>query len=338
LGAITAERLEQALARGRRGGVFFLYGDEEYLKERMVRVLVDAHTDPAVRDFNVDQLRGASVEPDTLASICRTPPMVADWRVVVVREAQALAATAGTRAVLESLVKAPVPGLALILVAHFAEKSRARIWDTVRAAATSVEFAGLSEADTPGWLIEQAAAAGVEMDAGAARALAAAVGTGLGVLTQELAKLIDFVGGRRRITRRDVADAVGAVPRADRWAWIDSVGEGRFADARSALPDLFQGAESGVGLLIGLGTHLIRIGVASTGGERALYSVLPPYQHWLVPRIARQASRWTGDSVEAALEDCLRADRLLKSASLDETQVLDELMLRLQGRADRVAA
>ena len=34
----------------------------------------------------------------------------------------------------------------------------------------------------------------------------------------------------------------------------------------------------------------------------------------------------------------LRADRLLKSASLDERQIMEELLLRLQQRAHKVAA
>jgi hypothetical protein len=37
--------------------------------------------------------------------------------------------------------------------------------------------------------------------------------------------------------------------------------------------------------------------------------------------------------VQDAVDDLLRADRLLKSASLDDRQVLEELLLRLELRA-----
>jgi DNA polymerase III delta subunit len=65
---------------------------------------------------------------------------------------------------------------------------------------------------------------------------------------------------------------------------------------------------------------------------------LPPNQRWLVRRIRDQAKRWSIETLDAALDDLLRADRLLKSSSLDERQVLDELMLRLETRRVQAAA
>jgi DNA polymerase III delta subunit len=135
----------------------------------------------------------------------------------------------------------------------------------------------------------------------------------------------------------DVAAVVGHVPRVNRWEWFDTVSEARFAEARAALPALLD-AESGIGLLIGLGSQLLRIGIALAGGEKAVLEVLPPRQQFLVKRIISQARRWTPVNVDAALDDLLRADRLLKSTSLDQRQVLDELMLRLEARRTAAAA
>jgi hypothetical protein len=42
----SPERLLRALAAGERGGVFFLFGDEEYLKEEVAERIVEAHLDP----------------------------------------------------------------------------------------------------------------------------------------------------------------------------------------------------------------------------------------------------------------------------------------------------
>src|SRR5690606_14142718 len=171
-----------------------------------------------------------------------------------------------------------------------------------------------------------------------ARGLAAAVGTELGVLVQELAKLEDYVGDRTTITAEDVAQVVGAIPRQNRWDWFDRVGDRRFAEARAALPVLLSGCETGVGLVIGLGSHFLRLATAAAGGERALGETLPPHQRWLAGRIAKQARGWTLPAVEAALDDLLRADRLLKSASLGDSAVLEELLLRMEGGVSGAAA
>jgi DNA polymerase III subunit delta len=330
---ITPDKLRKTLQGNRLGGVFFLFGDDEYLKEEATSQITAAHLDPATKDFNYDQLRGADVEPETLASIANTPPMMAEWRVVVVRETQALAANARGRAVLEALTARPLPGLALIFVATLPDKSKAQVYEKLKRATTAVEFAQLSAADLPGWLIERAAASDVVLEPGAARALAA-TGSELGTLVQEVAKLIGYVGDRARITKDDVSEIVGAVPRQNRWDWFDLVGDGRFREARATLPILLEGAESGVGLVIGLGAHILRLVAPATGGERAPPSPLPPHQRWLAGRIMKQARGWRAEVVEDAVDDLLRADRLLKSSSLDEQQIMEELLLRLEQLAD----
>jgi DNA polymerase-3 subunit delta len=337
--ALTSpESLTRALHRGSRGGVFFLFGDEEYLKEETAQALISAHLEPATRDFNLDQLRGASLEPEAFASVCQTPPMMAEWRVVVVREAQAIATAARLRETVEDLLARPVPGLVLILIAQLPEKSKAKFYQQLMKAATALEFRMLASADLPGWLISWAEQRGVELEPAAARALAAAVGSELGALIQEMSKLIEYVGNRRRIGTDDVAALVGQIPRQNRWDWIDAVADRKFSAAREGLTVLLDAGESGVALVIGLGSHFLRLAIGAVGGERALAQVLPPHQRWLASRIGRQAKHWAPAELDAALDDLLRADRLLKSTSLNDRQIMEELLLRLEVRPQRVHA
>jgi len=329
--AISPDALHKSLARGERGGIFFLQGEEEYLKEEAVVAITDAHLDAGIRDFNLDQLRGPTVEPETLASIVHTPPLMSAWRVVIVREAQALAATAKTRDLLDTLTARKIPGLALVFCAQLPRGQKPKTWTSLEKKAKTVVFNALSPADLPGWLIAKSAEAGVDLEPGAARALAAAAGPEIGRLAQELAKLRDFAGDRRRIEVADVRQLVGHIPSQNRWDWFDTVGDARFADARAALDALLE-SENGVGIVIGLGTHMLRLGLAKIGGENALSEFLPFNQKFLASRLARQARHWTPASIDAALDDLLRADRLLKSTSLNDRQVLEELLLRCQVR------
>ena len=68
-----------------KGGVFFLFGGDEFRKEEEARALVDWHLDPGTRDFNYDPMRGSEVSVEDMASILATPPMMAEWRVVLLR-------------------------------------------------------------------------------------------------------------------------------------------------------------------------------------------------------------------------------------------------------------
>jgi len=339
MAVLGREALTRRLAAGHRGGVYFLFGEDEPSKEEAAAEVVAAHLDPATRDFNFEQLRGNELDAETLASAIATPPLMAEWRVVLVREAQALAASARTRSVIEAALERPVPGLALVLVATIPAQSQAQFYQTLRQRAITVEFPALSPADVPGVLMERAEALGFELDVDAARELAAAIGPDMGVLMTELHKLRDYAGGRKRIGVEDVRAVTGRIERQDRWKWFDLVGNRRFAEARAALPILLDAGESGVGLVLGLGTHFLRLALAAAGGEAALRAELPPaQQRWLAPQLARQARGWTLPLLDAALEDLLRADRLLKSTALADRQVLEELLLRLEARAAAAAA
>lgn len=272
------------------------------------------------------------------ASVLDTPPMMAEWRVVVLREAEALSGAARLRKVVERIVDRTPPGLALVLVADLPERSSARLWQRLKKATHSVECAAVDAGDLPGWLAGRARSLGVELEPDTARRLAATVGPDLGRLANELDKLRDYVGGRARIELADIEAVVGPVRTQDRWAWFDLVGAGRFAEARAALPVLLDSGESGVGLVLGLGTHFLRLGLVVTGGHGALADALPPHQRWLARRLAGQAAGWDDGSIRAAASDLARADRLLKSTATGDEAVLEELLHRLAVRHRAAAA
>jgi DNA polymerase III subunit delta len=334
--ASSHERLARQLREGARGGVFFLYGDEEHLKDTAAREIVAAHLDPGTRDFNLDEVRGGDVTPETLGSLIQTPPLMAEWRVVVVRDAQALAGSSTSRGILEDVVAAPPPGLALVLLADISG-SKAKLWNTLKKGAVAVEFGRLSEADVAGWLMTWASERELTLEPDAARALAAAIGADLASLVREMEKLRDYVGDRPAIRREDVAAVVGVVPRQDRWQWFDLVAERRFDRARAALPILLDGSESGVGLVIGLGSHFLRLGICVAGGRRALEDALPRHQRWLARRIEGQARGWSPITIGRAIDDLRRADWLLKSTPLSDLQIMEELLLRLQHAREAAA-
>jgi len=121
----------------------------------------------------------------------------------------------------------------------------------------------------------------------------------------------------------------GSLPRQDRWAWFDLVADRKFPAALAALPTLLEAGENGVGLVIGITGQLLKVALVCAGGQGALERELKPFQRWMAKRVVPQARRWTLTEVDEALGELLRADRLLKSASLSDRQAMEELLLRL---------
>jgi DNA polymerase-3 subunit delta len=324
---IRYDQLDRTLREKTAGGAFFFFGDEDFFREEAIRRVVSAYLDEATRDFNFDQLRGSDVDADALASTLATPPMMAEHRVVVVRDAQGLSQKG--REVVEAAAKSPEPGTALVVSASIPQGSKAKFYDELKKHATSIEFAALAADDAPGWLMEEARGHGVELDADAARAIVSAMGVELGMLVAELKKLVAYANERKRITLDDVKAVGGSIPRADRWAWFDLVAERRFREAIDVLPILLEQGDNGVGLVIGMGGVLLKVGIAVAGGQRALEAELKPFQRWMARRIVPVARKWTLPEIDQALAELLRTDRLLKSASMSDRQAMEELLLRL---------
>ena len=330
--------LRQILDKGPRGGVFFLHGEDEYRKEEVIRELIEAHLDPATRDFNLDRVRGSDVSVEDLARIVATPPMMAEWRVVVVREAEVFAGSPKARDLVLDLAESPPADLALILAARIPERSKAKFYSELKKTAQAVEFKALTQDDVPGWLMEQAKLRfAVPLDVEAARALAQGIGTDLGILSQELEKLAGVAGEDSRITLEHVRAAGTILPRQDRWQWFDLVGNRRFEEAATGLHILLAQGETGVGLTIGLTTHLLRLGLTVERGPDALERTLPPPQKWLSQSIAKQARGWTSQAIRDAVLGLLRVDRLLKASSLSDEHHLEEWLLTLMSSGDAAA-
>lgn len=314
--------------RGIRGGAFYVHGEDQFRKEEVIRALVEAHVDPATRDFNLDQLRGTEVDPQTLASVLATPPMMAEWRVVVLREVEGLSGSKNAREELLRIASDPPPGLAFVMSCTVPKGSKAKFYSDLARASHSVELEAMSDADVPGWILERAEEVhGLQVDVDAARALGAAIGPNLGVLARELDKLAAFVGGRRRVTIEDVDAAGTKLPEQDRWEWFDLVGGRELEEARASLGTLFGQGESGVSLVIGLATHLLRLAIAVEQGPRGLEDALPPHQKWLARRMKDQARKWTMSEIDAALAGLLDVDRLLKASAHTDEHFLEAWLL-----------
>lgn len=327
---IPAGRLDSQLAKRPAAAAYFLHGEEEHLRDLAVERVIATYLDPATRDFNLDLLRGGEVAPDSLASVLATPPMMAEYRVVVVRDMQGLSTRA--RDVVLAVAAAPPPGLVLVLSGQKPSGSKAKFYDQLEKASVTVAFPRLSLNDLPGWLMDRSREVhGMELELDAARALVSAIGSHLGVLATELEKLAAYAADRSVLTLDDVRAVGGYVPRVDRWAWFDLVGERRFDEALRLLPELLESGESAVGLVAGLGGHLVRVALAVAGGQDALEKQLPPNQRWLARRVGTAAGRWTLSGIDDALSDLLRADRLLKSAPLSDRHAMEEVLLRMAG-------
>src|SRR5476649_1152065 len=86
----TMRALKSALEKQIFDRVYLFHGDDDYLKDDKIRALIDRATDPGTRDFNLEIRRAAETDAAALGLALDSLPMMAERRVVVLRDVTTL--------------------------------------------------------------------------------------------------------------------------------------------------------------------------------------------------------------------------------------------------------
>jgi DNA polymerase-3 subunit delta len=337
---LTFETLHRALKNGELAPVYYFYGSEDILKDETARAVIERALDPASRDFNLDQRSASQLDPEQLHSLLNTLPMMAERRVVVLREVEGLKRKAKVKAALETYLKQPSRDTVLIMVQGAGEEKP----DPALARGTvAVEFSELAPNLARRWMTHYARQQKVELSPEAATHLFESVGNELGLLRMELDKIASLsVEGPVGVDI--VAGLVGVRRGETLLAWRDLVMDGSFTQAIPMIgPVLEQSGMSGVKLVSTLATAIIGLGLARPHYDRGLrdralqqkimatlLSVRPfGLGDWRAEseKWARWAPGWPMPRIRIALRAALRADQALKNSRIsDEQSVVTDLV------------
>jgi DNA polymerase-3 subunit delta len=349
---LTYDALHRALKQGDVANVYYLVGPEDVLKDEAVRLILDRALDPSLRDFNFDQRTAASLDAEALESLLDTLPMLAERRVVLLRDVDGWQKKAKTRTALLKWLAKPGPETVLVMAQSAAEPEPDKDF---AARAVTVLCEALPPARAARWAQHEASQAGVTLVPEAAEHLVKAVGVELSVLRAEVAKLAALPEGTA-VTLELIGALVGVRHGETVADWRDAVLDDDTARATALIePVLSQSGVSGVKLVTLLGTTLVGVSLARAqldGGMRgrsleqwlqsAIFRARPfGLPDWRAePRLwARWAERWSAERLRGALVATLAADQSLKSTTLrDETSTMLDLVLELAASKSRRAA
>ncbi len=343
--------LHDALKREAFDGAYYVHGEDDFQKDDAVKQLVDAGIEPAMRDFNMEVLRAQEADAKSLDAALSALPMLADRRIVVIRDVSLLKKEA--RKVLDRYLEKPSPDILVILV----EAPGGKTDKDLAKNATPLEFENLSADRIPRWISHYASTHfHAKVAPAAADLLQIAVGTDLHQLVSELDKLASFANGRE-ITEEDVAAVVG-VRRGETMAdFLDQVAQRNVSKALELLPVILgQPKVSAVQLIMALTVQTIALawgkarlkeGLSQSRLQGEYFGFLKQAggaytgRPWgsAASMWALAADRWSNSSLDHALDALLEADRMLKETRISsEEQIMATLVLSMCVEEERVAA
>lgn len=350
------DAFSKQIKAGEISAAIYLWGEEDVLKDEAVRAVLERVVDPGLRDFNYDVRSAAQLDSDAVEALCTTLPMMADRRLVVIRDVEAWGKKARAKSAVLHYLARPAAETVLILVqgAPRREDDKNEADADLSRLASAVEVPRCSAKVAEKWVLKRAQERGIVFEPAAARHLIGAVDGSLGHARSELDKLAGL-GGDTPVTLEQVAALLGVRHGETATDWCNAVLDDTPGPAAAMLPHLLdQTGVSGVGLLIQLGTNLIGLGLARAqydkglrgkNLENAVFGAIMRARpggridyRGASARWSRLAEAWPMARVDAAISAARRADRRLKETTLaDDRAVLVDLIMQLAYRAREAA-
>lgn len=328
---------------------YSIHGEEEFLKDGAVRQLLAAALDPATRDFNLDIRDAGSVSAETLASLLATPPLMAERRVVVLRDAASL--KKDVRAAVDQFLDqgASRKGSAdIVLVLVFGPSDRGKPDRALIQRTFALETEPLTGNRVPKWIMHHAQTAlGVAVTDEAASLLFAHAGNDLAALAGELDKLASYTMGGA-IDEAAVSAVVGVRRGESLGDFLDGVARRDAARALALLTHVLdQPKVSAVPIVMALTSQTQAIawgramrarGMSAGRLEREYYELLKSVGGAYTGRPWGEAvhswvaalEAWDDAALDRAMDALLAADIALKETRVSsDEEILARLVLAM---------
>jgi DNA polymerase-3 subunit delta len=327
------DQLIADLKRGKLLPVYLFFGDEEYLVQEAVELIVNKVVDPASQDFNSNILYGKAASGAEVVQLCQTLPFMAERRLVVLKEVEAF--KAGDLEELVAYLNDPSPSTCLVMVSHQSRYEKKAVLSAVEAHGAAVRFFALLDREMVPWIDSWVRSRGLSIQRDAAQYVWQTLGNDLLAIRNELQKAVIYIKERKTIGLEDVRAVVGDFREYSSFDLADALGRKDRERALLVLNRLVQEGEQPVGLLASIAWNfrrLLRAKSMEAGG--ASYDEIKRKLHIIFHQSAafqEQMRQYTLEELEQAFAVMTRTDRALKSGGLNSRLVLDRMVLQLCG-------
>jgi DNA polymerase III subunit delta len=338
---------------------YVFVGDEVFFRKRCREAIIE-HLVPAdLRDFSLFEFDLAETDLAEVLDRARTPSLMAPFQVFFVRGVKHLYGRGSNDeklAAIEQYCKDPNPDAVLIFVAdHISipadarrmdmnDKDRyQRIRETLGQYCAIVELARVEEGEAVRWLTDYCSTQKVKIDADAARELVDALGGDMMMISNELEKLMLYVGEKRLITLGDVETMVLAAKQRSLYELTDAISAKdrvRALEMLDAILTTGEGDEAAIGHLYMLAKtfrQMLVILERNVRDQRMLWAAL--WQGFRVPPFAaddiiKQARRYKSKrELTRAIRLVAKTDLALRSNPVSKRMALEKLVLDLTAEA-----
>ena len=334
---------------------YVFVGDEVFFRKRCREAILEHLVSPELRDFSLFDFDLSETDLAEVLDRARTPSLMAPFQVFFVKGVKTMFGRGSNEdklSAIEQYCKDPNPDAVIIFVAdHISipadarrmdmqDKERyERIRETMGPYCAIVELARVEESEAVRWITEYCVTRDVKIDADAARELVDALGGDMMMVSNELEKLILYVGDKKRVTLGDVETMVLAAKQRSLYELTDAISAKdrvRALEMLDAILTTGDGDEAAIGHLYMLAKtfrQMLVILERNVRDQPMLWAAL--WQGFRVPPFAaddiiRQARRYKSKrELTRAIRLVAKTDLVLRSNPPSKRLILEKLVLDL---------
>ncbi len=352
-----AERFVSEVESRKLRPAYVFVGDEAFFRKRFRDAILEHLVPVDLRDFSVFEFDLGENDLAEVLDRARTPSLMAPFQVFFVRGVKNLFGRGSNEeklAAIEEYCKNPNPDALIVFVAdhisipadvrrmEMQDKERyQRIRETMGPYCGIVELARVEEGEAVRWISEYCASreVPVKIEADGARELVDALGGDMMMISNELEKLMLYVGAKNRITLGDVETMVLAAKQRSLYELTDAISSRERVRALEILDAILssgEGEEAAIGHIYMLAKtfrQMLVILERNVRDQRMLWAAL--WQGFRVPPFAaddiiKQARRYKSRrDLTRAIRLVAKADLALRSNPVSKRMVLERLVIDL---------
>src|SRR5690348_698095 len=335
--------------------VYVFIGDEAFFRKKCRDAILRSLVPDDLREFSLFEFDLAETDLAEILDRARTPSLMAPFQVFFVRGVKNLYGRGSNDEKLdaiESYCKDPNPDALIVFVAdhisiaadvrkmEMQDKERyQRIRDTLGQYCGIIELARVEEGEAVRWISDYCTSREVKIEPDGARELVDSLGGDMMMISNELEKLILYVGEKKRITLGDVETMVLAAKQRSLYELTDAISSRDRARALGVLDAILasgDGEDASIGhvyMLAKTFRQMLIILERNVRDQRMLWAAL--WQGFRVPPFAaddiiKQARRYKSRrDLTRAIRLVAKADLALRSNPVSKRMVLERLVMDL---------
>lgn len=204
----TFESIRNELLQRRFQPIYLLMGEESYFIDALTDLLVDTVLTEDEKDFNMQIFYGVDSDVNSIIAAARRFPMMSEYQLIVVKEAQNL----DRLEMLDHYLRKPMPSTILVLNYKHGTVDKRKAWvkNIEKSGGVVFESKKLYENQIPAFITSYFREKNFQIDGKSAQMLTDFVGNDLSRLIPQLQKLeVSLPDGDCRITAERIEQNVG---------------------------------------------------------------------------------------------------------------------------------